>query len=458
MSAALPVDARHDRRSIYLGLAIFVFTFAVNLLNADSGLAPVTFPDTDSYLRVMTQILHGELPYLHSRTPGYPMFLLIARATGSWEHIVIVQALFGAVAAIALWQILQIVLRSETWAAVAAAILTAEYASGWHGLALTESLSMSFLILWSYAHLVDIGVGTALPRRLRPYYRWIALALDLILMMLRPAFFFLPACWYVLLLVLRPPRMRIEMRMRTHAINLGIVVFAMLAWSGMIWARYGRFEITIVSRYNRLGNLMALGYASSNVCERRTCSPLARRGVELASADTIQSLGPYVVSNQLAAEFPGVSRGAALDTLNDVLAPRFGRMEFRALKRMAFMFSQDTWYGPAGRMYRTRVHRAFSTYVGVEYRKLSFFALAWAALFVVLAYRFKHGNDEDVWVRFTLLFASVYLAGVNALGAYADFARLMAPAIVPVNVLILWLLVDLVRGAASRFQAAKSTP
>jgi hypothetical protein len=440
-----PVHERSDRRSIHIGFALFCATLAVNLLNAGPGLMPVSAPDTDSYLGVVREILRGQLPNLHARTPGYPMFLLAAEAFGSWQYIVVLQALFGALAAVALWQVLAAALRAEAWAAVASFFLMAEYASAWHALALTESLSISFVIFWLYVHLADLRVIEG-PMRLHPHYRWAALAADIILMMLRPAFFFLPICWYLALFVFRRLGLWRPRSARPTAISLGVVVLVALAWCAMIWGRYGRFEITIISRFNRLGNLMALGYASPDACQRKVCSPLARRGVALASSDSMRPLGPYEVTKQLAREFPRVSGGAALDTVNHVLSPPFGRMEMRAMGRVLEAFSESVWYArfPEGRLFRTRAYQAYSTYVGTELRQLSGLAIVWTVIFIGLAYRF--GRERQLWIRFALLFVWFYVAGVSALGAYGDFPRLLAPAVVPLNALILLLLFDLVRG------------
>jgi hypothetical protein len=440
--------------------AIFGVILLVNLLSASPGLVPVTAPDTVGYLEVAQQILRGEAPYLHARTLGYPLFLVLAELTGSWQRIVWIQAIVGAVAAVALWGILRACIRSPLGAAAAAIGIMAAYdISSWHGIALTESLSMSLVILWAFAHLAHLGV---VPVALlsQPAWRWVALGLDVALIMQRPTFFFLPAVWYTVLLVahfgLRRRLTEVPAalaRARPIAVNLAVAVVVVLAWCGMIWLQYGRFEISILTRFARLGNLMALRFASTQACVRHTCSPLVRRGVELASTDTMRIVGPFYVVAQLEREFPGVPRGAILDSLNRVLSPtpRY-LVHLRGLRRAEFIFAQRGLYNANGMLFRFWPYRVYSSLSWRLGQRLSDLAVLWGALYLALLYRLRRRAD---WVRLVLLVLVTYTAGINILAAYEGWDRLMAPVVVPLNTLGLLLVLDLVRNTAARLRPAR---
>src|SRR5439155_3947506 len=111
------------------------------------------------------------------------------------------------------------------------------------------------------------------------------------------------------------------------------------------------------------------------------------------------------------------------------------------LRRLAFIFSQRTWLRVDSVLLRSLAYRGYSTIIGALGR-LSDFALAWTVVFIVLTYRATHRVEPNLVVRFALLLVAGYLGVVNVLGAYGDFARLMAPAVVPLNALSLLLLVD----------------
>ncbi len=466
--AIVPTDA--PSRPRVLGLipgrvtvaGIFVTALLINLLSASPGLVPVTAPDTAGYLDLAQQLLRGESPNLHVRTPGYAIFLILAQLIGAWQRIVWIQAVAGAVAAVALWGILRTCIRSQAWAAVAAVAIFGAYdVSSWHGIALTESLSMSLVVLWLFAQLAYLGALPAAPLR-QPNWRWIALGLDVALMMQRPTFFFLPAAWYSLVLVaglgLRgrfAPVVAPPVRARSVAANLSVVVLVVLAWCGTIWMRHGRFEISILTRFARLGNLMTLGFASPDACIRYPCSRLVRRGVELAASDTMRTIGPFYVIAALEREFPGVPRGAILDSLNGVLSPTPGYLvRLRALRRLDFILSQRGLYNANGMLFRFWPYRVYSSLSWRLAQRLADLAVLWTAAYLSLAYSLRRRID---WVRLAFLVAVSYTAVINVVAGYEGWDRLMAPVVVPLNVLGLLLVLDLIRGTSARLRLSRGS-
>jgi hypothetical protein len=253
---------------------------------------------------------------------------------------------------------------------------------------------------------------------------------------------------------------------RTLAAQLGVIALVMVAWCALVYAQHGHLEVSAVGRYNRLGNLIALGYATDDACTRRSCTAFQQRGVywAKASADSAPDKGPYWAVVQLAREFRGVRTDdeAVFDSLSRVIAPAREALVVPLAslrRRLGFVLQVRLEYdqvNPDGRILGSGLYRALSKASWSFSGRLANVAVAWTAVYLAFMLAVRRHLAPEGWVRLTLWVLVLYDASVSVIGAYGDWTRLVAPALVPLNVLTLLLILDLVRGTTARLRASQT--
>lgn len=426
--------------------AIFVIVLGVNLLCASPKLVPSLYPDSGSYQGVADQISNHQKLYLEVRTPGYPFFLSIVEKLFTPKGIVIIQSLFAALAAVVLLRLLVFVIHSAKWSAVWTIVFMTEYGvTSWQGIVLTESLSISLLIFWLYAQLVTIKI---IPNRFQKFFPLVALGLDISLIMLRPAFVYLPVLWYLGLIFLKFLKIPQAFPIRKIIISLTIVLLFILGYSGMIEARYGHFELTMVSRLNRLGNIIKLGLVNPRVCQEKSCTPMQQRAVQLSA--TRETADPYLMLNQLLNEYPNNNMDQILDSTLAVMNPPTGNLELHALPRFGYIFFEpiwfdfqfhNNWFNPNGFLLRDLLYRIY-TRAAELLMILRPLAVIWIVWVTWKNFKIKQVSLE-AWVQYIFLFLVVYNAGVSVFGGYADYKRLMSSVVVEMNALVIFSIVNI---------------
>lgn len=243
-----------SNRSSYI--LLFIFSLLINFLFLNCQIAPVYFPDSNSYFSLSKVINSGKLPDLSVRTPTFPLYLSIYTLLNNIEPIIYVNLIIGAFGTLLLfWLINQLTSKTFLAFVLALFIMTDYGIINYQATILTESIAPT-LILFA----IFTNIKLILNKKITPTFISILLFSDFIIMFLKPTFLILPMAikiFYLFQSIIFPQKIikdKTKILFFTAAINVSLI-FLFLIYNQY---RSGKFEISSVGSINLFG--LALKY------------------------------------------------------------------------------------------------------------------------------------------------------------------------------------------------------
>lgn len=245
----------------YFPAIIFFVSLLFNILYFDWENAPIFSPDSYTYLKFAESISNFETPNIFSRTPVYPLYLLIF--LNNLKIAAVGQIIIGALSNVILYLIgLKLIKRKGLIFAIVLMISSNFFISSYNSFLLTECLSIFLLLLSLYIHILILSES------IRKKIFITSIVIDFFLIFIRPNLMLLPIIFliFTFFYFFLYERKSLEFKKIKSFFFFGIFlnIFFISGWCYLNWLQNGYFTISRVGDTNLLGKLIQYDMVKEN--------------------------------------------------------------------------------------------------------------------------------------------------------------------------------------------------
>lgn len=454
----------------YFPVIVFIVSLLTNLQYFNWQAAPLLPPDSGSYIQFAENLSQFKVPYFFSRTPTYPLYLLIFFK--NLTLVVLSQTVLSALSNVLIYLIgLKLIKQPLLIFSIVAIILTDPFVASFNSYILTECLSTFLLMLSLYLHIRILTEG--FNRRIFVF----SIISDIFLMFARPNLFLLPSAILAgtLLYYFIYNRTSQDLKKITLFASAGIFlnIFMVLSWCALNLIQNDRFAVSNVGDINLLGKLELYGMVRENdksiaipesaqkvleiqnrldtrrvdtfetpgmidfryrsLCNRIIDCPksvrrkfIAMPGLVKYMSEDIGNIDPYTVYNELSVE-----NQLRLNEANKYFLVGNGKEYFLKSIRATPRVMMDP------RRFSTELPRyitndAAISRIGFFFQLIALTTPVTLSLSLIAFFRFLfHKDRQKVAVLGTILLTTFYVIFGLAFMSYSDYSRLRMP-VVPI--------------------------
>ena len=401
-------------------LILFILCLSNIFLNLGPLMQTINFyGDTQTYMGWYGSLKQGIIPYLGHRTPVYPLLIALCEMFLDWNFILVLQSIYMAIAACIFFYIVRYFLESIVLSFMATLLIFSDYSLlQWNNLILTESMSLSTIIFWTYLQI-------SYPQMKFKNSKAVMIFSDLFLVFLRPAYCLLPIFWSVTEAVL------FRKNIKTGIIRSTVIVMALGSYMSLNYLQTERFQLSEIGPMSRLGNYLRINEPSHELCEKIACTDATKKLVQILDVTRYDN-DPWAVIKRLQLAFPERDMSSLLDDLyRDFKSVSFLKYAKHSASKASILLKEHWIYYGDGYLHKkfqflTTYSDKWKTTIADYGNMILIFMFLCALGIYLLSFKIKLPEDL-VRSRVIIFTVIIYLCCINLTGTYGEWFRLIVP-------------------------------